>query len=64
MQLPTKRDQESILDYAERLSELYVKIHDIQQRKSRGQILTTRPISRFMAEETVYYFVFFGQFTN
>lgn len=49
MKLPEKGKQESLVEYAQRLSELYSRSYNIDIRKLKGQIFTPEQVSRFMA---------------
>ncbi|MGQ9721324.1 MAG: hypothetical protein ACUVXA_08385 [Candidatus Jordarchaeum sp.] len=48
MKIPERAKQEGILEYAERLSELYSRIYDAKIRKLKGQFFTPKEVSRFM----------------
>jgi len=47
--IPTRSGQEGILEYADRLSELYAITYDAEKRKKMGQVFTPGGVSRFMA---------------
>jgi len=44
-----KLKEESLVDYADRLGELYTKEHDLSYRKIKGQYFTPKQVSIFMA---------------
>jgi len=49
MKIPEKARQERLVDYAERLSELYTKTYNSKIRKLKGQFFTPKQVSSFMA---------------
>lgn len=49
MKIPQRSEQEGLVDYARRLSELYSRAYSPEIRKHRGQFFTPRQVSTFMA---------------
>ncbi len=49
MKIPQRSEQEGLVDYAQRLSELYSKVYGTEIRKCRGQFFTPNQVSTFMA---------------
>ena len=49
MEIPKKAKQDGLVEYAERLSELYGRVHDLKIRKMKGQFFTPKQVSRYMA---------------
>lgn len=49
MKIPKRVKQEGLLEYAERLSELYSRTYDATIRKLKGQFFTPKQVSVFMA---------------
>lgn len=49
MKIPEKGEQEGLVDYAQRLSELYSRAYNTEIRKQMGQFFTPAQVSRFMA---------------
>ena len=49
MKIPKISEQEGLLEYADRLSELYATTHDAGIRKMKGQVFTPGRVSTFMA---------------
>jgi len=49
MKIPEKAKQEGLVEYAERLSELYGRTYAPKIRKMKGQFFTPRRVSRYMA---------------
>lgn len=49
MKIPKRAKQEGLVEYAERLSELYARSYDSEVRKLKGQIFTPQQVSKFMA---------------
>lgn len=49
MKVPDRAKEEGLLDYAERLSELYAGSSDARVRKLKGQFFTPKQVSAFMA---------------
>lgn len=49
MKVPDKAKEEGLLDYAERLSELYAGSSDARVRKLKGQFFTPKQVGAFMA---------------
>lgn len=49
MKNPERAKQEGLVEYAERLSELYARTYDAKIRKLKGQIFTPKQVSTFMA---------------
>jgi adenine-specific DNA-methyltransferase len=50
MKISKRSEQEGILEYADRLSELYATTYDVKMRKKRGQVFTPNQVSIFMAD--------------
>lgn len=48
MKIPEKGKQEGLVDYAERLAELYSRAYSPETRKCRGQFFTPKKVSVFM----------------
>ncbi len=49
MKIPQRSEQEGLVEYAQRLSELYSRIYSPETRKLRGQFFTPKQVSTFMA---------------
>jgi len=49
MKIPEKGEKEGLVDYAQRLSELYSRDYSPEIRKYRGQFFTPKQVSSFMA---------------
>ena len=49
MKNPERAKQEGLVEYAERLSELYARTYDAKIRKLKGQFFTPKQVSTFMA---------------
>ncbi len=49
MKIPQRSEQEGLVDYAQRLSELYSRAYSPEIRKHRGQFFTPNKVSTFMA---------------
>lgn len=49
MKIPQRSEQEGLVDYAHRLSELYSRAYSPEIRKHRGQFFTPNQVSTFMA---------------
>jgi len=49
MKIPERAKSERLLEYAERLSELYAKAYPTKIRKMKGQFFTPKRVSTFMA---------------
>lgn len=49
MRIPERAKKERLVEYAERLSELYARIYDTKIRKQKGQFFTPKKVSIFMA---------------
>ncbi len=49
MKIPQRSEQEGLVDYAHRLSELYSRTYSPEIRKHRGQFFTPNQVSTFMA---------------
>jgi len=50
MKVSERKAGEGVVEYAERLSDLYASAHASPQRKSKGQFFTPIPIGRFMSK--------------
>ncbi len=49
MKIPQRGEQEGLVDYAQRLSELYSRMYSLEIRKLKGQFFTPNQVSTFMA---------------
>ena len=49
MKIPERTKQEELVEYAERLSELYSRTYDPKIRKMKGQFFTPKQVSTYMA---------------
>lgn len=49
MEIPKRAKKERLVEYTERLSELYRRIYDAKIRKLKGQFFTPKQVSTFMA---------------
>lgn len=47
--IPERQEEESILDYAVRLSQLWAKSKDLEKRKQKAQFFTPKEVSSYMA---------------
>jgi len=48
MEIPRRAEQEGLVEYADRLSEIHADTNDAKIRKQKGQIFTPKQISAFM----------------
>ena len=49
MKIPEIKEQEGLVNYAEKMSQLYYKSYNTETRKLKGQFFTPKQISNFMA---------------